>query len=128
MKALWIRVDAHVIDSIPIARFSEALELDAVTALGYYVALGGAIAEHTDDGVITDVADATLEGWARWKASEASLPTPCAGPFRTTRANMPTGSTRWGNLSRGAPPIATGKRWRKRSERRARRKNDGAWL
>ncbi len=66
MKALWIRVEAHEVDSVRIGRFAEALGVDVVTALGHYVALGGAVAEHTDSGYIDDVPDRILARWGRW--------------------------------------------------------------
>jgi hypothetical protein len=66
MKGLWIRVEAHEADSVAVARLAEALGIDVITALGHYVALGGAIAEHAPDGNIVNVPDAAIERWGRW--------------------------------------------------------------
>lgn len=66
MKALWIRIEAHEIDSVEVARFAELLELDVVTAFGHYCALGGAIAEHAPEGDIADVPNSAIERWGRW--------------------------------------------------------------
>lgn len=66
MKALWIRVEAHAVDSIEVARFAEELGVDVLIAFAHYVTLGGAIAEHTPDGRIVDVPDAAIERWGRW--------------------------------------------------------------
>lgn len=66
MKALWIRIDAHAIDSIEVARLAELLDVDIVTAFGHYCALGGAVAEHSPEGDIAGVPDAALERWGRW--------------------------------------------------------------
>lgn len=66
MKALWIRVEAHAIDSVEVARFAELLDVDVVTAFGHYCALGGAIAEHSPEGCIRDVPDSAIERWGRW--------------------------------------------------------------
>jgi hypothetical protein len=67
LKALWIRVDAHKVDSHEVDLLADELEIDVVLALGYVVTLGGAVAEHTEDGNIADVSDSLLERWARWK-------------------------------------------------------------
>lgn len=66
MKALWIRVEAHDVDSRDISRFAVALGVSKVMALGHSTALAGAIAEHTDDGRIDTVTDEELEQWSRW--------------------------------------------------------------
>lgn len=73
MKALWIRVEAHAKDSVKVAQLAEQLGLDPIHALGLYVALGGAIAEHTDAGHIADVPNATLETWAGWKGKRGEF-------------------------------------------------------
>jgi hypothetical protein len=73
MKALWIRVEAHKVDSVETAQLAEALGIDPVVALGHMTALGGAVAEHTEEGHIADVPNSTLEGWARWKGKKGEL-------------------------------------------------------
>lgn len=73
MKALWIRVDAHKVDSPEVCELADALDIDVVLALGYVVTLGGAVAEHTDDGNIADVPDTTIERWARWKGKRGAF-------------------------------------------------------
>lgn len=69
MKALWIRVEAHDVDSPDIANFARALGVSNVMALGHAVALAGAIAEHTDDGNIAGLSIEQLEHWARWRGA-----------------------------------------------------------
>lgn len=66
MKPLWIRVDAHKVNSVEIIQLSDALGISCVLALGHVVALGGEIAEALPDGRITDVADTAIERWAQW--------------------------------------------------------------
>lgn len=66
MKALWIRVEAHEVDSVRVAQLADTLGVSAVTALGHLVALAGQVAEQTEDGHIADVPNVTLERWARW--------------------------------------------------------------
>lgn len=66
MKALWIRVEAHDVDSREISRFAIALGVSKVMALGHSTALAGAIAEQTEDGRIDTVTDEELEQWSRW--------------------------------------------------------------
>jgi hypothetical protein len=96
VKALWIRVDAHAIDSIEVARFAEQLDVDVVTAFGHYCALGGAIAEHAPDGNIADVPDAGLGALgALARASVASSPTLSAPCCKPRTAHSAIGSTRW---------------------------------
>jgi hypothetical protein len=73
VKALWLRVDAHKIDSREVCEIADALGIDVVQALGHVVALGGAVAEHTDDGNIAIVADTTLERWARWSGKRGAF-------------------------------------------------------
>lgn len=73
MKALWLRVDAHKVDSREVGELADALGIDVVQALGHVVALGGAVAEHTDDGTIGDVADSILERWARWSGKRGAF-------------------------------------------------------
>lgn len=66
MKALWIRVEAHEVDSVRVAQLAEALGIDPVMALGHLVALAGQVAEQTPDGHIATVPNVTIERWARW--------------------------------------------------------------
>lgn len=73
MKALWIRVEAHDVDSREISRFAVALGVSKVMALGHSTALAGAIAEHTDDGRIDQLTDDELEDWARWTGKGGRL-------------------------------------------------------
>jgi hypothetical protein len=73
VKALWIRVDAHKVDSREVGELADALSVDVITALGHVVALGGAVAEHTDDGNIADVPDTVLERWARWQGKRGTF-------------------------------------------------------
>jgi hypothetical protein len=67
VKALWIRTDAHKVDSPEIGDLADALGVDVVTALGHFVALGGAVAEFTDDGNIRDISDTVIDRWGRWQ-------------------------------------------------------------
>jgi hypothetical protein len=73
LKALWLRVDAHKVDSREVGEIADGLGIDVVTALGHVVALGGAIAEHTDDGNISGVSDSVLERWARWSGKRGAF-------------------------------------------------------
>lgn len=65
-KALWIRVEAHELDSLRVARLAAALRIKPVQALGHLVALAGNVAEHTPGGHIADVPEAALEQWSGW--------------------------------------------------------------
>lgn len=73
MKALWIRVEAHDVESREIGRFAAALRVSRVVALGHSTALAGAIAEHTDDGDLEDLEDDEIEQWARWDGTPGEL-------------------------------------------------------
>lgn len=66
MKALWIRVEAHELRSPRMKEFADALGVSRATALGHFVALGGAIAEYLEDGNVTDISDSVLADWAGW--------------------------------------------------------------
>jgi hypothetical protein len=73
MKALWIRVEAHEVDSVRIAGLADTLDIEPVYALGHYVALAGAIAEQAPDGNISGVRDATIERWAHWRGKRGAF-------------------------------------------------------
>jgi hypothetical protein len=75
LKALWIRVEAHAIESIEVARFAEHLDVDVVTAFGHYCALGGSIAEHAPEGHIADVPNAAIERWGHWHGKRGRFAT-----------------------------------------------------
>lgn len=73
MKGLWIRVEAHAVDSVIVAQLAESLSIEPVLALGHLTALGGAVAEHTEDGLIADIPNTTIEGWARWRGKRGDF-------------------------------------------------------
>lgn len=75
MKGLWIRVEAHEVDSVRVAQLSEHLGVEPYAALGLLVALGGQVAEQTPDGHIANVPNATLERWARWSGKRGAFAT-----------------------------------------------------
>jgi hypothetical protein len=83
VKALWIRVEAHAVDSIEVSRLSELLDVDVVTAFGHVCALGGAVAEHAPDGVIATVPDAAIERWGRWTGKRGRFATAVRDVFQT---------------------------------------------
>jgi hypothetical protein len=83
LKSLWIRVEAHAVDSIEVARFAEHLGVDVVTAFGHYVALGGAIAEQSPDGFINEVPNAALERWGRWAGKRGQFATAVRAVFES---------------------------------------------
>ena len=66
MIALWIRVDAHFVDSLIVAQVASELRIEPVHAVGHLTAMAGKIAQHTESGHISDVPDTKLEEWACW--------------------------------------------------------------
>jgi hypothetical protein len=73
VKSLWIRVEAHEVDSLRVDALAEALDIPDAYALGLYVALGGAVAEHSPTGTIQHVSDRKLEEWARWRGKRGAF-------------------------------------------------------
>lgn len=78
---MWIRVEAGIARRKVTYRLTEALMSDEISAdlgadvsayviraaaLGFLVALWGAVAEHSTEGRIADVPDLLLEEWAGW--------------------------------------------------------------
>lgn len=73
MKSLWIRVEARKASSPDVCSMADALGMSPVHVLGHYTALGGELAEHTDDGRIADLSDATIERWAQWSGKRGEF-------------------------------------------------------
>lgn len=63
---LWIRVDAAMPRDPDIAALADELNVGLPTLIGHVVTLWGVMAEHTVDGDLSGVNDATLERWAGW--------------------------------------------------------------
>lgn len=112
MKGLWIRVEAHAVDSVLIAELAEMLGIEPVLALGHLTALGGAVAEHTDDGLIGNLPNTTIETWARWRGKRGDF-------ARATREVLQDGDGRLAEWQE-----AMGKLVEKRERERSRKEKE----
>lgn len=63
----WIRVEATVIDHPKTALCAQRCGVGVPAVLGHLVALWGQVALHRPHGDLRDVADPTLEDWAKWR-------------------------------------------------------------
>jgi len=62
----WLRWDTDAAFSDVVGDLVSDLRLHPAQAFGHYVATCLGFGKHRPDGLVTAVADPTLEGWARW--------------------------------------------------------------
>jgi hypothetical protein len=66
---MWIRMDCDVSDDRLWEEMGQELEVDAMQAMGHYLAFLGKYAQHTPGAVLAILTDATVEKWANWRAT-----------------------------------------------------------
>lgn len=62
----WIRVDANAVTSDVVGDLVAELALHPMQVFGHYIATCAGFGQHRPDGLVREVSDPVLEGWAQW--------------------------------------------------------------
>lgn len=62
----WVRIDRGIGDDPKIYQLAETLKLDQDAVIGKLIRVFSQMAEHAQDGDLSNVPDSALEDWARW--------------------------------------------------------------
>jgi hypothetical protein len=69
----WIRVDHEALRDDKIAKLADALDVPLPYAFGLAVAVWCAVSIHAPDGVLSEIADRSLEAWSGWEGKRGKF-------------------------------------------------------
>lgn len=116
----WIRIATGIMDDPSIGALADDIGCDEVTTVGHVIGVLSQLPVHAREGDLSQVADRTIEAWARWTKKRGRF----AAAFRA-RLCADTGVIRaWEKHNGGAIREADRKRTRAQQWRDARKSGD----